>query len=642
MVADLVGSAALDAATCIRLTQCYHTYAAKICKSYDKCLEITTAGDGLDVIFDDPVSAGNCALELRNWIESHDWKSANIHPAPHIRIALHTGIVEEHWNPAMKSKNYTGPTHNIAARLEPVAPPMEVITSRSYAAVCATMNSNLYCSPIGFRSFKKTVAGLLGTKLYRLNWKHRMTHSIEFRNIISDACMQEVDWIMLQQELQKQKVVPVIGPELLTVRYRDERNGTEKIGNFYTFAMEKLTQQLAVSPQGETEPLKIFDLCCKQKEQERVFTLFKKIIDDLTEQCEPPEALVDLVRLQCFPGYIVTTPDKLLAKALKQANLHDPEWQEDWEVMDPEYEFRVDKTKDYCDVNLDFGYTAKYPFIYHIFGKINANPDAYAFTENAMLMFARKWNETSPTSLKKFLYNEADTRQDKTILMLGCNYENWYARLFLFNLGASSGETRLHNKGIIADSQSVKDSAFGTFLANDKFGKIYYDGNVFKFISKLRIPGAAITPDDGTPLAPAGKILILQSAGMEMEGDLFKKYLTEKNCETAILRISPEKYNEMRLRACLNNQDIILVLPLISSNTNFHKEEKVIDFCKKETEARNDRPNFVLPVAVTDGETPDENVIKNWNSNGKFICWGSGKTISDTDWKTLCNAAAGK
>jgi class 3 adenylate cyclase/tetratricopeptide (TPR) repeat protein len=98
-------------------------------------------GDALYLVFDDPVSAAEYALELRDFIDSTRWEQYQLPQDLNIRIGLHAGPVFRAKEPVLKKVNYFGRHVNRAARIEPITSPGNVYASEQFAALLM-MQSN--------------------------------------------------------------------------------------------------------------------------------------------------------------------------------------------------------------------------------------------------------------------------------------------------------------------------------------------------------------------------------------------------------------------------------------------------------------------------------------------------------------------
>ena len=558
LVADITGSSNITGSRKDVLYQIYHKTTAELFQrnNYHKYrLKSETAGDGLHIIFSDIAAAGNYALDLVDFFETFDWKSHGLETAPGIRVALHTGIVFRHKNQVTNTMDYSGHTHDLVSRIEPVTARNEVFASMAFAGQCALIKSNLYCVRAGERSLKKSAGDRNKLTLYRVCRKDKYQAEASYGK--SDELIHpapfgcDADWLWLISRLYSYRVIPVIGPELLRIKIHE--NDIVREVNLYDYAVKKLAMDLEVYYTENMSFADIYALCCK-REPNKTPRFFKEIISTLTEECEPPEILQKLVAMKCFPGFIVTTPDDFLKKAWLKVFGSDLEF----EIQEENFKGRKDDNI-LCNIN---DATPEKPFIFHIFGAINTYKDYYAVTENDMLMFSRAWNQYGSANLRNYLNGRDEER--KVVMMLGCNYENWYARLFLFNLSASPTTATLDRDcGIVADNVSRNDFGFGSFLARDNFGKIFYDGNSTDFVNTMQEKFVSEQQNHEERRQVSGFALI---AALEKDYNIavnLKKQLEENQFKTFFIK--PEELdNENRLQKIFQNPKAAVFIPVIS------------------------------------------------------------------------------
>jgi class 3 adenylate cyclase len=107
-------------------------------------------GDALYLVFDDPVSAAQYALELRDFIDLTEWEQLNLPPDLNIRIGLHAGPVFRAREPVLKKVNFFGRHVNRAARIEPITSPGNVYASEQFAALLMMQaDHELECRYVG-------------------------------------------------------------------------------------------------------------------------------------------------------------------------------------------------------------------------------------------------------------------------------------------------------------------------------------------------------------------------------------------------------------------------------------------------------------------------------------------------------------
>jgi class 3 adenylate cyclase len=110
---------------------------------------VETSGDGLYMVFRDPIDAAHYALELSAMVNRFDRAAWGLPPDFNLRVALHCGPVHCAVDPITGSPLYTGPHTSRAARIEPVTPPGQVYASSAFAAVAAAIGNAFAMTYVG-------------------------------------------------------------------------------------------------------------------------------------------------------------------------------------------------------------------------------------------------------------------------------------------------------------------------------------------------------------------------------------------------------------------------------------------------------------------------------------------------------------
>lgn len=154
---------------CLAFCRQFHSGVQRdVLANYDNdILAKNTWGDALHVVLDDLNTAGHLALDLRDWMNRHDWTSGGLATPPQIRISLHAGVVSKVADPVISGFNYVGRNTNKAARIEPITFEGQVFVSGTFAALLAAdPKSDLSCDYVGMRELPKD-AGMIDVYLLR-------------------------------------------------------------------------------------------------------------------------------------------------------------------------------------------------------------------------------------------------------------------------------------------------------------------------------------------------------------------------------------------------------------------------------------------------------------------------------------------
>ncbi len=119
-----------------------------------------TWGDGLYLVFDDPVACADFALRLLRRLEDFDFPGHGFalkeDKQPGVRIGLHIGPVFEGHDAVLDRINYFGSHVSRAARIEPVTTPGCAFVSEQFAAALAmTPDHNFVCEYLGMQPLAK-------------------------------------------------------------------------------------------------------------------------------------------------------------------------------------------------------------------------------------------------------------------------------------------------------------------------------------------------------------------------------------------------------------------------------------------------------------------------------------------------------
>lgn len=128
--------------------------------------EISSRGDGLYAVFDQPEHAARFAMQLSEAVGAVDWRGMGLPPDTHVRVALHAGPVFTAIDPVTNQLAHYGTHVTRAARIEPIVLPGQVLVTEPFAAVlAATPRSRFRCDLVGAEPLAK---GYGVARLYRL------------------------------------------------------------------------------------------------------------------------------------------------------------------------------------------------------------------------------------------------------------------------------------------------------------------------------------------------------------------------------------------------------------------------------------------------------------------------------------------
>jgi class 3 adenylate cyclase len=114
-------------------------------------------GDAVHAIYDSPPRAAAFSLAFVEAAREVDWRRLGLPGTTNFRAAVHRGRVWMLRDEILGRDLFVGDSLTFAARLEPVAVPGQVITSRAFAeAFAASGNQRFECRSLGTRFLPKT------------------------------------------------------------------------------------------------------------------------------------------------------------------------------------------------------------------------------------------------------------------------------------------------------------------------------------------------------------------------------------------------------------------------------------------------------------------------------------------------------
>jgi TIR domain-containing protein/SIR2-like protein len=216
------------------------------------------------------------------------------------------------------------------------------------------------------------------------------------------ADLQESFWDNLLDYIQDRTVVPVIGPELVTVREGDLDVP------LYRWVAQRLAADLELPAAELPEGFDLNDVVSlhlrRRGEREELYAQIHRMLRNAT--LTPSEPLRALAGIPGFDLFVSLTFDSLLAEALGAAQQisYSPSTVRD--LACPKAELRQ-------------------PVVFHLLGRASASPD-YAICDEDLLEFLHAMQDKQRQP--KTLFDEL---RGNHLLILGCSFGDWLARFFL-------------------------------------------------------------------------------------------------------------------------------------------------------------------------------------------------------------------
>lgn len=109
-----------------------------------------TWGDGINLVFEDVVTAAECALELVAASQAIDVEHAGLPELRGLRVAAHATPVFDGWDPISGGELFYGIGMTQAARIEPRTPEGEIYTTHAFATLAMLSGHNTFeCQYVG-------------------------------------------------------------------------------------------------------------------------------------------------------------------------------------------------------------------------------------------------------------------------------------------------------------------------------------------------------------------------------------------------------------------------------------------------------------------------------------------------------------
>jgi hypothetical protein len=277
-------------------------------------------------------------------------------------------------------------------------------------------------------------------------------------------------WEDLIDFIKDERVVPVVGPELLKIQV----NGEEVF--LYHHIATLLAGELGIDPAKLPAGHNINDVVCRYlragKPPSTVYRRIRSILEKT--QSSIPDPLRKLARIKPFKLFVSTTFDSLLEKALNAERFAGA-------ARTVTRAYVPNQLRDEADLPTDYQHL-KHPLVFRLFGKVSAIPD-YVVTEEDTLEFISSLQSKERRPNRLF-----DELKNNHLLFIGNSFPDWLARFFIrlargerFSAGSS------YMMQYLADEQVRKDSNFIFFL--ESFGRhqaeVYTESGPIEFVDQL-------------------------------------------------------------------------------------------------------------------------------------------------------------
>jgi hypothetical protein len=277
------------------------------------------------------------------------------------------------------------------------------------------------------------------------------------------ATLDDDAWEDLLNFIEERRVIPIIGPELLTV---ETDTGPRLL---YDWIAEKLAARLSVDTAQLPQPYTLNDVVCwflsSRGRREEAYTRLRSLLRDAN--FGPPLALRRLAQITDFDLFVTTTFDPLLEQAINAERFQGAQ---STEVI----AYAPNRV---ADLTTDRDHLQR-PVVYHLLGRLSASP-TYVISDEDTLEFICALQSEHLTPEK--LFHELEHSH---LLFIGSSFTNWLARLFL----RMAKRRRLSDPRdvgeVLADNHSGKDGRLMAFLQQVSVRTRIYSG-AEKFVDEL-------------------------------------------------------------------------------------------------------------------------------------------------------------
>src|SRR5690349_24948300 len=320
------------------------------------------------------------------------------------------------------------------------------------------------------------------------------------------ATLDDDAWDDLLDFIEERRVIPIIGPELLKV---ETETGPRLL---YDWVAEKLAGKLNVDTNELPQPFNLNDVVCSflasRGRREEAYTRVRSILRDATFQ--PPLALRQLAQITDFDLFVTTTFDPLLESAVNQERFQGAQ---STEVIT----YSPNRVADLPTERERL----QRPVVYHLLGRLSASP-TYVISDEDLLEFICALQSEHLTPEK--LFHELEHNH---LLLIGGNFTNWLARLFLRMAKRHRLSDPRDESEIFADDHTMQDERLVSFLQQVSVRTRVY-GGAESFVAELHARWTArqrkAQPQHGNGHAP---VRLLPPAREMPENAVFISYARE-------------------------------------------------------------------------------------------------------------------
>jgi hypothetical protein len=215
-------------------------------------------------------------------------------------------------------------------------------------------------------------------------------------------------WERVLQRLEEGTVVPVIGPDLLTVSYE----GRDTL--LVPLLAERLARHLGVTATDLPRGAELVEVSrrflAKFNDVQEIYRSLRVVFREI-EPIPIPEPLLELARIPRFNLFVTTTFDVLMERAVDEVRF-------DGQRQTLAFAYAP---SDRQDLPPEFDRLGR-PAVFHLLGRLSGTPHSFAVTREDTLEFMDSLQSRPPG----FLF---DKLRESDLLILGSRLSEWLARL---------------------------------------------------------------------------------------------------------------------------------------------------------------------------------------------------------------------
>jgi len=272
-------------------------------------------------------------------------------------------------------------------------------------------------------------------------------------------------WDELLAYIEEQRVIPIIGPDLMRV----EVEGGEVLLDRYVAGQlaAKLSLPANLLPAEPSLDQVVWQLLGRKRRREALYPTIRDIM--LRAPFKSPKPLRQLAEISHFNLFLTMTFDSLLEEAINTVRFAGRP-----ETAIVAYSPNNVKDLDCAKESLNR------PTVYHLLGKLSTSP-AYVICEEDLLEFVCALQSDAKRPERLF-----DELEKNHLLLLGLNFSDWLARFFLRTAKRHRLSDQRDVLEILADTRTHHDASLVLFLQHfSSRTRLFQGGGAAEFVEQL-------------------------------------------------------------------------------------------------------------------------------------------------------------